>query len=346
MLRTANAIPVLHESGDRFVAEFVTIRRGHASRRPKSYDFSYILTSSVVALLLVSAALFAGPNATAVLADDGSQLAVFVMNADGTDVRKLAQAPGKRAHAAPSWSSDGKLVVFHAYPKDSSTPDSHVFSVKDDGSDLKDLGAGALATWSPDNKQLLFSMDDQNPEKAQAGVWVMNADGKGRQFLFPGTAPVFASDGSRVLYVSSHEGNQSIYSYDVIEGMPKKILQETYQKRPGSARWSPDGKRVAFVDERAGKIELYLIDAAGSEKGQTMRHRGLLGGLVAWAPNAKLLVSSKEKDMNDPQRLCTLAPDGDDSPVLVPNQDAGKLNFDPAWSPDGKRIVFISDREK
>src|SRR5262245_12717368 len=102
-----------------------------------------------VLILLVAAATLAGSNVTA-LADDGPQLAVFVMNADGTEVRKLVQAPGKRWHAAPSWSSDNKFVVFHAYPKDSSTPDSHVFSVKDDGSDLKDLGAGTFAAWSPD----------------------------------------------------------------------------------------------------------------------------------------------------------------------------------------------------
>ena len=53
----------------------------------------------------------------------------------------------------------------------------------------------------------------------------MNADGKGRQWMFAGTAPRFAFDGSRILFVSSHEGNQSIYVYDVIEGMTKKILQ-------------------------------------------------------------------------------------------------------------------------
>src|SRR5947199_183864 len=92
-------------------------------------------------------------------------------------------------------------------------------------------------------------------EGPQLALYVMNADGKGRHWLFAGRAPSFSPDGSRILFVSSHEGSQSIYVHDVLESTSKKILQEPYQKQPGSASWSADGKRVAFVDERSGKSE-------------------------------------------------------------------------------------------
>ncbi|MBC8003152.1 MAG: PD40 domain-containing protein [Opitutaceae bacterium] len=266
------------------------------------------------------------------------------MSVDGTDLRKVAQAPDRKWHAAPCWSSDGKLVLFHAHLKDAETADSHVFVVRDDGAGLKDLGAGAYASWSPDNKQIVFSIPDQHVDKGQAGVWIMNADGKGRQWLFAGAAPRFAPDGSRILFVSSHEGNQSIYTYDVIEGMPKKILQEPYQKRPGHACWSPDGKRVAFVDERTGKFELILIDATAVDKKQVVRFRGWVGGPVAWAPYQKLVLWVKSKDLTEPQRLHVVDPDSEDAPALLSQQSSGTLNFDPAWSVDGRRLLFVSDR--
>src|SRR5258708_7915832 len=82
-----------------------------------------------LAILLAAYFCFSSDNVR-LSAAEGPQLAVFAMNADGTDLRKLVQAAGQRWHAAPSWSSDGKFVVFHAHPMDATAVDSHIFVVK------------------------------------------------------------------------------------------------------------------------------------------------------------------------------------------------------------------------
>ena len=299
--------------------------------------------TSMIGLAIAGIVWLGGSFASAA---DAPQLAIYSMNADGTELKQLVQAPGKRWHGTPSWSSDGKQIVFHAFPNDADAGDSHIFVTAADGSNLRDLGQGCFASWSPDNKQLVFYVAEKNPEKENVGVWVMNADGKGRQFLFAGTSPVFSPDGSQLLFVSSHEGSQSIYVYDMLEGTPKKVLQDPYQKVPGSARWSPDGKKIAYIDEKEGKFELTVFDAAGSEKEKAVRHRGLIGGPIAWAPNAKISLWVRDKDTADPQKLSSITSEGDDPPEVLPNQDLGTLNFDPCWSADNLRVLFVSDRPK
>jgi len=105
----------------------------------------------------------------AVAADDAPQTAIFVMQADGQNVKKLAQAPGRRTHGAPAWSKDGKFIAFHALTNDPQKPDGHVFVMREDGTDVKDLGIGAFPTWSPDGKQILFSVPMGAPKRPSRG---------------------------------------------------------------------------------------------------------------------------------------------------------------------------------
>ena len=61
---------------------------------------------------------------------------------------------------------------------------------------------------------------------------------------------------------------------------------------------------------------------------------------IDWSPDGEQLVVSFVPKKSKTFRLATLTPDGDDEPQLIPGQPEGN-NKQPAWSPDGKSIVFV-----
>jgi Tol biopolymer transport system component len=97
--------------------------------------------------------------------------------------------------------------------------------------------------------------------------------------------------------------------------------------------WSPRGDRIAFVSTRAQR-GIYVMRADGSEP--TLAIAGGVGG-PAWAPDASRIAFSRDYD------IWTMRPDGSDQRrvtnrggITGPLTDAR----DPAWSPDGRWIVF------
>ena len=79
---------------------------------------------------------------------------IYLMNADGSDQRRLTKSPGVDTH--PSFSPDGKRIVF------TSTRDRNyeIYTMKFDGSDLRRItnhpGRDDFACWYPDGKRLIM----------------------------------------------------------------------------------------------------------------------------------------------------------------------------------------------
>jgi hypothetical protein len=83
---------------------------------------------------------------------------LFVMDADGTNIRQITKTiptAGGMSHASPDWPPNGDLIAFDAWSGRAET--SHTFTVKPDGTGLKDLGVAAMPTFSADGKRLAFT---------------------------------------------------------------------------------------------------------------------------------------------------------------------------------------------
>jgi len=147
----------------------------------------------------------------------------------------------------------------------------------------------------------------------------------------------------------------------------------TQGKKDHSPRWSPDGRRLAFVSDRGEKNQLFVAPLDGGEPRQITKAKFGCGS-PAWSPDGKLVAySARTGDWKDPKERAgsdKAAPrvlrdlryklDGigffDERRVHIFTVDIesgeeqqithGDWNDDhAAWSPDGAAISFISDRE-
>ena len=158
---------------------------------------------------------------------DGSQIAfgsdrhngadrqeIYVMDADGTNVRRVSTLPEKaELDTAPRFSPDGRRLVFARYINEDIPIRSALFTVRLDGSGLKQLtswgiGAGD-ADWSPDGTKIVF---EAFPDATSYGdIFTIDADGQQLTNLtdnersgFGSSDPVWSADGTKILFVSEH----------------------------------------------------------------------------------------------------------------------------------------------
>lgn len=149
--------------------------------------------------------------------------AVFTMNVDGGDVRRVATVGDRPLQSAVRWSHDGGRLAFQAAASEKDPP--HCYIVGADGSKLTDLGPGALPDWSVDDKQLVFSIGEGT--SVRAGVWVQNIDGRGREWLAGGSAPRWNADGS--LLAMLHDGQLMLF--DLVEAAARPLLDASQGPR-------------------------------------------------------------------------------------------------------------------
>ncbi len=188
--------------------------------------------------------------------------------------------------------------------------------------------------------------------------------------------PRLSPDGATVAYALwTVDGEANEYRGNVwlapVDGSEPPRRFTTGERRDGEPRWSPDGRRMAFVSSRAEKEpgQLYVIPLAGGEAEKLTKLKEDVRQ-IAWSPDGAQLAfvarvrdeSYEEEDerKRPPRRVMRLwykldsegwigdrrthvfvvPADGSAEPrqLTVRDQEHGG----PAWSPDGTRIVFAT----
>ena len=238
---------------------------------------------------------------------------------------------------------------------------SEIYVMDADGSHKQRLthtpGAGKNSTqgrWSPDRTKIAFiSNRDENTE-----IYVMHADGfhvrrltrtvgRGKENFNPAWSPY----GNSIVFDSNRDGKSEVYIMDA-DGSNVRQLTHTLGERTVSWNpdWSPSGEKIAFNSDATGpadskKVEIYVMDADGSHVQRITNTPGRHNWTPRWSPDGKRIVFSsnrsdpKEDRNEETGEIYVMNADGSDVRQLT---RYGFGAFRPGWSPDGKRIVFMS----
>jgi Tol biopolymer transport system component len=111
-------------------------------------------------------------------AQPASLSAIYVMNADGTQLRRLT--PRSIDASNPRWSRDGTRIAFNDYAEDIPNKSANVYTIRTDGTGLRKVTYYTGGTkrafvndWSPDGRQIVYHVIGD----AVNDLYVVNADG-------------------------------------------------------------------------------------------------------------------------------------------------------------------------
>jgi len=252
-----------------------------------------------------------------------------------------------RSHIeAPNWSRDGKSLLFNSggrlyrLPVEGGTPERI-----DTGFATRINNDHGL---SPDGTQLALS--DQSREGGKSLIYIVPAAG-GTPRLVTRVGPSYwhgwSPDGKTLAYCAERNGEYDVYTIGVAGGAETRLT--TAPGLDDGPEYSPDGRYIYFNSIRTGTMQIWRMKADGSEQ-QPVTSDEYNNWFPHPSPDGRWLVFlSYEKGVEghpaNKDVLLRLKPtDGGETRVLAELFGGqGTLNV-PSWSPDSRRLAFVSYR--
>src|SRR3984885_14426271 len=243
---------------------------------------------------------------------------------------------------------------------------------------LTDGGSNAEAYWSPDGKRLIFQSTRTPYECDQ--IFIMNADGSKAHVVSTGKGrspcPYFLADNLDIVYASTHEADEKcptppdrskgyvwgvFAGYDIYLATDDGKIEKKLTTTPGydaeaTVNWKTG--RMVYTSLASGDLDLWTMKTDGSQKKRVTTKEGYDGGAVFSRDGKKLVWRANyPKTPQDMDRYRSLLKDNLTVPMkmelVVANADGknarvitdfGCASFSPTFTPDGKRVLFASNK--
>jgi Tol biopolymer transport system component len=267
-----------------------------------------------------------------------------------------------------SWAPDGSRIAFAAmehpdeeeYGEPERTPPTDIYVIAPDGSAAQRVTAVGDAldpVWSPDGGSIVFTrfqFTEGSPLRGE--LWSVAFDGSPPIQLTAAEpwqsdyAGSFSPDGSKLAFTRTTLNPRTLRSKTVIHvAGPDGAGAEVLLKRAADPAFSPNGKRIAFVSDRArnGKLcygdrcffgaELYLARANGSDPRRLTRTTELNEESPSWMPDGSRIAYQRGKVVDNAEATSILQMNTAGGCARKVHDGRPSWAASPAWRPSEPR---------
>ncbi|HSE31047.1 MAG TPA: protein kinase [Pyrinomonadaceae bacterium] len=268
---------------------------------------------------------------------------IFLISLETGERRRLTTSPPQSGgDFTPRFSPDGQWVAF---TRSRSNAVYDIYIVPAAGGEPRPVTRNGRETgtggfdWTADGREIVFS------SRRGSGLFRIPITG-GTPEQLPGIGenswdPAISRRGDSLAYVY-HKLDDNIWrapgpNAANRDSPPTQLIAST--RHEGSPRYSPDGKRIAFVSDRSGNIEIWTCDAEGGNPAQLTRFDQGQSNSPRWSPDGQhIAFDARPTDHSD---IYVVGADGGAPRRLTTEPSADIM---PMWSTDGRWIYFGSDR--
>jgi TolB protein len=308
-----------------------------------------ILRTAILSLLMV---LFftcdrAGAQETTKPAATATAVPTLYSTLETIDIASKARTTIYRApehFEAPNWTRDGMFFLFNQ--------DGRIYRLPVGGGKPEAIDTGFAVRCnndhgiSPDSKFIAIS--DQSQEEHKSIVYVVPFTGGAPRRLTQNSPSYWhgwSPDGKTLAFVGERNGDFDIYSIPFAGGEETRLT--TAKGLDDGPEYSPDGKYIYFNSVRTGLMQIWRMRPDGSEQEQ-ITHDDFNNWFPHISPDGKWIVIlsfDKSVEGHPPNKDVTLrlmARESGQITVLAKLFGGqGTINV-PSWSPDSKRLAFVS----